>query len=83
MNQGLFKSTVMFFRMYNSLAIFQTMMNTIFVPLIAKDLILVYMDDIFIHIPTKKQLHKITKKVLKILQEHDLYLKPKKCQFAK
>ena len=73
----------MFFRMYNSPAIFQMMMNTIFMPLIAKNLILVYMDNILIHTSTKKQLHKTTKEILKILQEHDLYLKPEKCQFAK
>ena len=59
------------------------MMNTIFAPLITKNLILVYIDDILIHAPTKKQLHKTTKEVLKILQEHDLYFKPEKCQFAK
>ena len=82
-NQGLFEPTVMFFRMYNSPAIFQMMMNTIFMPLIAKNLILVYMDNILIHTSTKKQLHKTTKEILKILQEHDLYLKPEKCQFAK
>jgi len=82
-NQGLFEPTVMFFRMCNSLVTFQTMMNTIFAPLIAKNLILVYIDDILIHAPTKKQLHKTMKEVLKILQEHDLYLKPEKCQFAK
>jgi len=73
----------MFFGMCNSPATFQTMMNTIFVPLIAKNLILVYMDDILIYAPTRKQLYKTTKEVLKILQEHDLYLKPEKCQFAK
>jgi len=82
-NQGLFEPTVMFFGMCNSPATFQTMMNTIFAPLIAKNLILVYMDDILIHAPTRKQLHKTTKEVLKILQEHDLYLKPEKCQFTK
>ena len=73
----------MFFRMCNSPATFQTMMNTIFTPLITKNLILVYMDDILIHTPTRKQVYKTTKEVLKILQEHDLYLKPEKCQFAK
>jgi len=73
----------MFFGICNSPATFQTMMNTIFALLIAKNLILVYIDDILIHALTKKQLYKITKEVLKILQEHDLYLKPEKCQFAK
>jgi len=79
MNQGLFELTIMFFRIYNSPATFQTMINTISTSLIAKNLILVYIDDILIYAPTKKQLYKITKEVLKILQEHNLYLKPKKC----
>ena len=73
----------MFFRMCNSPVTFQTMMNTIFALLIAKNLILVYMDDILIYAPTKKQLYKTMKEVLRILQEYDLYLKPQKCQFAK
>ena len=58
-------------------------MNTIFVLLIAKNLILVYMNDILIHTPTKKQLHKMTKEVLKILQKYNLCLKPEKCEFTK
>jgi len=82
-NQGLFKLTVMFFGMYNSPATFQMIINTIFSLLITKNLILVYIDNILIHAPTKKQLHKTMKEVLKILQEHDLYLKFKKCQFSK
>ena len=82
-NQGLFKPTVMFFGIYNNPVTFQMIINTIFSLLITKNLILVYMDDILIHAPTKKQLHKTMKEVLKILQEHDLYLKSKKCQFAK
>jgi len=73
----------MFFEMCNSPATFQTMMNAIFTPLIAKNLILVYMNNILIQASTKKQLYKTTKEVLKILQEYNLYLKPKKCQFAK
>jgi len=44
----------MFFGMYNSPAIFQTIMNTIFTLLISKNLILVYMNNILIYAPTKK-----------------------------
>ena len=66
-NQGLFEPTVMFFGICNSSATFQTMMNTIFALLIAKNLILVYVDNILIYAPTKKQLYKMTKEVLKIL----------------
>jgi len=57
----------MFFGICNSSATFQTMMNTIFALLIAKNLILVYVDNILIYAPTKKQLYKMTKEVLKIL----------------
>jgi len=38
----------MFFRMTNSLATFQTMMNDIFQNLIAEGIVVVYLDDILI-----------------------------------
>jgi len=57
----------MFFGICNSSVTFQTMINIIFALLIAKNLILVYVDNILIYALTKKQLHKITKEVLKIL----------------
>ena len=46
--RGLFEPTVMFFRLTNSPATFQTMMNHIFRDLIRKGKVLVYMDDIII-----------------------------------
>ena len=48
-NKGLFEPMVMFFRLTNSLATFQTMMNTIFRDLIADGSMMVYMDDMAIH----------------------------------
>src|SRR5712671_1662299 len=48
-NKGLFKPTVMFFGLTNSLATFQTMINTIFRDLIADGSMMVYMDDMAIH----------------------------------
>jgi len=47
-NHGLFEPLVMFFGMTNSPATFQTMMNNIFRTLIAKGIIVVYLDDILI-----------------------------------
>ena len=47
-NRGLFKLLVMFFRLCNSPATFQTMMNHIFRDLINKGKVVVYMDDIMI-----------------------------------
>jgi hypothetical protein len=49
-NEGLFKPTVMFFRLTNSPATFQTMMNFIFTDNIAEKWLTVYMDDMAIHI---------------------------------
>jgi hypothetical protein len=81
-NKGLFKPTVMFFGMCNSLATFQAMMDDIFMTMIDNQLIIVYMDDILIFADTKRELERITKLVLEKLREHDLFLKAKKCKFC-
>jgi hypothetical protein len=68
------------------------MMNTIFRKEVSQGWLLVYMDDITIH--TKKrpeeteEQHRLrhqeyTHHILDKLEEHDLYLKPEKCKFAK
>jgi Reverse transcriptase (RNA-dependent DNA polymerase) len=47
--EGLFEPTVMFFRLTNSPATFQRMMNTIFQLEVAQGWLSVYMDDMAIH----------------------------------
>jgi hypothetical protein len=89
-NKGLFKPTVMFFGLTNSLATFQTMMNSIFAEDIAEKWLTVYMDDMAIH--TKRhneeteqqhvQCHRsYVQQVLEKLLQHNLFLKPEKCTF--
>ena len=58
-------------------------MDSVFIGLIDGNLIIIYMDDILIFVKNKKDLEDTTKKVLQLLQENDLYLKPKKCEFCK
>jgi hypothetical protein len=82
-NKGLFEPMVMFFGMCNSLATFQAMMDDILMTIIDKQLVTVYMDNILIFANTKEELKRITKQVLEKLQEHDLFLKAKKCKFCK
>ena len=82
-NKGLFEFTVMFFEMCNSSATFQNMMDHTFSDLIAQGFCMVYMDDILIHPDNKEDLEWYTKMVLQRLQENNIYLKPKKCKFAK
>jgi hypothetical protein len=80
-NQGLFEPRVMFFGLTNSPATFQALMNAIFADLIAEGKVAVYLDDILIWSTTFKEHRKIVHKVLRRLEEHDLYLQPEKCEF--
>ena len=81
-NHGLFKPTVMFFRLTNSPATFQTMMNAIFAEEIAEGWLIIYMDDILVTTKDDLQFHeKCVHRMLEKLKKHDLYLKPEKCVF--
>ena len=84
---SLYEPTVMFFGLTNSPATFQTMMNHIFRPIIAKDELLgtsicVYIDDIAIAMHTSDDDHTAAvTDVLALAAEHDLYFKLEKCLF--
>ena len=58
-------------------------MDLIFADLIEKGYVIVYMDDILIFAKTRDLLREYSRLVLRWLQEHDLYLKPMKCEFEK
>jgi hypothetical protein len=73
----------MFFRMTNSPATFQGMMNTIFANLVTAGKVAVYLDNILIFTSNLEEHRHITCEVLRHLQEHDLYLQPEKCKFEK
>ena len=83
----LLEPTVMFIGLTNSLATFQTMMNSIFTNEIAEKWLTVYMDDMAIHTSRRSgeteeqhvQRHRIyIKWILTKLMEHNLFLKPEK-----
>src|SRR6195256_3566397 len=79
-NRGLYEPTVMFFGLTNSPTTFQAMMDHIFHDLIVEGHVSVYIDDIVIHTKLKEEHRIITKKVLNLLRENKLYIKPKKCK---
>jgi Reverse transcriptase (RNA-dependent DNA polymerase) len=81
-NKGLFEPTMMFFRMCNSPATFQAIMDNIFMTIIDSRLVIVYIDDILIFADTKEELERITKLVLEKLRKHNLFLKAKKSEFC-
>src|ERR1700761_8604173 len=81
-NQGLFEPRVMFFGLTNSPATFQTMMNAIFEEELREDWLTIYMDNILIHTASDLKYHRRrVHQVLDKLEQHDLFLKPEKCQF--
>ena len=82
-NQGLFEPRVMLFGLTNSPATFQALMNSIFADLIAAGKVAVYLDDILIFSATLEEHRQVTHEVLRRLQEHDLYLRPEKCEFER
>ena len=80
-NRGLFEPKVMFFGLTNSPATFQSLMNSIFVDLVAAGKVAVYLDDILIYSTDLENHCKVVHEVLHRLQEHDLFLQPEKCEF--
>jgi hypothetical protein len=82
-NIGLFEPTVMFFGLMNSPATFQAMMNHLFHDLIMEGKVVIYLDNILIFSKDLNEHRKITRRVLQILRENKLSLKPEKCEFEK
>jgi len=79
MHVGSFKPTVMFFGMTNSPATFQVMMNEILRDLINEGKVAAFVDDVLVGTETEERHDEIVEKILKRLEENDLYIKPEKC----
>jgi len=79
MHIGSFKPTVMFFRMTNSPATFQAMMNKILRDLINKGKVIAFIDNMLVGTETEEGYDEIVEKILRRLEKNDLYVKPEKC----
>jgi len=79
--EGLFEPTVIFFRLTNSLAMFQTMMNKILWDLINTGKVASFIDNVIIGTETKKEYDELIEEVVKKLAENDLYVKLEKCKW--
>ena len=79
---GAFEPLVMYFRLCNSPATFQAMMNEIFADM--DDVVVVYIDDLMIFTKANNQAehNRIVLEVLRRLEENDLFVKPEKCTFC-
>jgi len=57
------------------------MMNNVFRTIIVEGIVVVYLDDILIFTKTEEEHERAVQRVLEILVEHKLFLRPEKCEF--
>jgi len=76
---GFFEPTVMFFRMTNSPATFQAMMNEILRDMTNEGKVAAFVDDVLVGTEIEEGHDEIVEEVLRRLEENDLYVKPEKC----
>ena len=79
--EGSFKPTVMFFRLTNSPAIFQAIMNELLRDLINTGKVAVFIDDVIIRMETEEGHDELVAEVIKRLEKNDLYMKLEKCKW--
>ena len=72
---------VMYFRLTNSPATFQTMINNLFRDLINQGDTTTFINDILVATDTEEGYNELVEEVLKRLEENDLFVKPKKCKW--
>ena len=59
------------------------MMDGIFEDLISEGVVVVYLDDILIFTKTLEEHWNIVQQVMELLRQHNLSLKPEKCEFER
>ena len=72
---------VMFFRLINSPAIFQAMMNELLRNLINTEKIGSLIDDMIVGTESKEKYNELVEEILRRMKENDLYVKPEKCKW--
>ena len=78
---GAYEPTVIYFGLTNSPTTFQAMMNDLFRDLINQGDIATFIDNILVATDTEEGHNKLVEKVLRRLEENDLFVKPEKCKW--
>ena len=76
----MFEPTVMFFGLTNSPAMFQVMMNELLRDLTNTGKVAVFINDVIVWMETEEEYDELVVKVIRRLEENDLYVKPEKCK---
>jgi len=78
MLEGAFEPMVMFFRLTNSSAMFQAMMNDLLRDMIEIEKVAAFIDDVMIATETKEGHDEIVEELLRRIEENNLFVKPEK-----
>jgi len=78
MHLGVYKPTMIFFGLTNSLAIFQAMMNNILRDLIDIGDVVAFKDNVLVETKDEKKYDEVVKEILRRIKANNLYLKPEK-----
>ena len=78
--EGSYEPTVMFFRLTNSLAMFQVMMNELLRDLINTRKVATFINNVIIGMEIEDGHDEIVAEVVRRLEENDLYVKSEKCK---
>jgi len=79
MPEGSFEPMVMFLGLTNSPAMFQAMINDLLRDLVVEEKVAVFIDNVMIVTEIETGHDEIVEKVLRRLEENDLFVKPEKC----
>jgi len=75
---GAYEPTIMYSRLTNSSATFQTIINNLFCDIINQGNMATFIDNIIVATEMEKGHDEIVEEVLKQLEENDLFIKPEK-----
>jgi len=78
--EGSFEPIVMFFRLTNSPAMFQAIMNELLRDLINTGKVAVFINDVILGTETEEEHDELVAEVIRRLEENDLYVKLEKCK---
>jgi len=76
-----FEPTIIFFRLTNSPATFQTMMNELLRDLINTGKVVAFIDNVIVEMKDEEGYNELVAEIVKRLEENDLYVKLEKCKW--
>ena len=79
-SKGSFKPIVMFFRLTNSPATFQVIINELLRDLINMGKVAAFIDNVIVGTETEEEHNEIVAEIIKRLEKNNLYMKPEKCK---